>query len=616
MRQVSFQCVLWVSVACLFSAPVYAYTFAVTKKGLRVFWKAPVHLELIGNIKNSSGLSGEDIFATVTHGLQRWKQASGQASSTTLGFEYWQGADDAIYPPNSDYNGVSSIYFSSAAKGDPHLSSDTIGMTQLWYSTDTGEMIESDIVLNDRDFTFTTNPKDTSGYGSGLQSYSFGNSGNSGTSGISIKTPVFIDNVVTHELGHAFGLAHSVSLQSTMLYLETPEQAHLACDDEVAINALYPGVDADLRGSIRGSVVRDSGETVFGAQVVAISRRRGAVLATALTDSSGNFKIAALESGDYELIVEPFLAGVDVLPGYYAGATDCPGGKHFARTFLSDKQLSLTVKSLVPVSVASAQETVLPSLVVSCIKRPLELTTNESESPTVVFDGQAGQAGFGVVDEGDLGEKTERYYKLNSVQGTLEVHALGFSLFSPVRSVVSLVDSKGVLVSAQYDDKVYTGDSGFVNYDSMLLATGLPEDIYYLKINNSILDYSVYPTGNELLGHKPFVVLVGSVNEGNLPLAEQLPANARCRFKENYSAYVSRSQNPPPPRAVSQSGDGGGGGACGTVEVKRGEGGRLYYGKLIGWVAPWLLMFGFVQRLRHRDACAKSIMRLSLGKWV
>ena len=238
-------------------------------------------------------------------GLQRWQAAS----SGRVSFDYWQGTNPKIYVPNSDYNGLSSIYFASNATRDPHLSPNVLGLTQVWYDTSTGQILETDVVLNDKNFHFTTNPQDTSGYGSG------GPSSNSRRG----MNNVFIENVLTHELGHAFGLSHSGGLQSTMLFMESPEQAHLGCDEQVAIHALYPSRDAGSRGGITGDVVSDDGKPVFGAHVLAISRRRGTVLATALTNSSGHYRMSALEPGDYYLMVEPYYAGPGGAPALLCG---------------------------------------------------------------------------------------------------------------------------------------------------------------------------------------------------------------------------------------------------------------------------------------------------------
>src|ERR1044071_2272309 len=82
---------------------------------------------------------------------------------------------------------------SAAARSDG-ISSNVLGLTQVWYNADTGQILEADTVLNDRDFLFTTDPRDTSGYGAGGSSFTAG------------RTRVYIENVLTHEFGHSFGL--------------------------------------------------------------------------------------------------------------------------------------------------------------------------------------------------------------------------------------------------------------------------------------------------------------------------------------------------------------------------------------------------------------------------
>ena len=93
-------------------------------------------------------------------------------------------------------------------------------------TTKTGEILETDILLNDRDFQFTLNPQDTSGYGSAAGASVYASSG---------KPKVFLENVITHELGHTFGFSHSNALQSSMLYMEAPDQAYLSCDDQTGV---------------------------------------------------------------------------------------------------------------------------------------------------------------------------------------------------------------------------------------------------------------------------------------------------------------------------------------------------------------------------------------------
>ena len=185
----------------------FAFTPTLTPSGALVKWPGQPKFNLAGNSTNRSGMKSTDFYQAVVNGMERWAQASGGA----VGFDYWQGTDRSIYTPASTYDGLSSIYFASnstpASTGDSHLNANVLGLTQVWYNTDNGQILEADIALNDRNFYFSNNPSDTSGYGSNKTSFHNG------------LPSVYIENVITHEIGHAFGLSHSGGLQSTMLFM-------------------------------------------------------------------------------------------------------------------------------------------------------------------------------------------------------------------------------------------------------------------------------------------------------------------------------------------------------------------------------------------------------------
>ncbi|MGZ3707595.1 MAG: carboxypeptidase regulatory-like domain-containing protein, partial [Bdellovibrionota bacterium] len=396
--------------ALVFLEPALALAFTptITPSGAQVSWRNGRKLNLAGNPTNTSGLSDYDVFQAVTRGLRRWESASGGG----IHFDYWQGSDPVVYEPDSSYNGLSSLYFASNARGDTRLTPNVLGLTQVWYNTDNGEILETDVVLNDRDFRFTTDPRDTSGTGSGSTSFYAG------------KSNVYIENVITHELGHAFGLSHSGGLQSTMLFMESPEQAHLSCDEGVAVHAIYPTADAGARGNITGTVVSDYGQPIFGAHVEAISRQRGTVLATAMTDRGGNYALRALEPGTYFLLVEPYYAGASALPQYYAAMSPviC-GGQTFARTFLVDN----SGYTPVPIGVAAGGTTPAPTLTAHCTGGSAAAVSGAASAPVIY----SGGSGFGIVDRlagGGAYPYADKEYTVQSVAGHLEIHAVSYSL--------------------------------------------------------------------------------------------------------------------------------------------------------------------------------------------
>jgi hypothetical protein len=572
----------------LFCAPCYAYTPTLTQDGKPVRWQGEARLELAGNPSNQSGLSPGDFFTAVTQGLQRWKAASGG----TVDFDYWQGTDPSVYEPNSDYNGLSSIYFASAARGASGLSSNVLGLTQVWYDTDNGQILETDIVLNDQNYHFTMNPRDTSGYGS-----STGGAGRN----------VYVGNVITHELGHAFGLSHSGGLQSTMLFMESPEQAFLGCDEQIAIHALYPDGSSRARGAITGAVLAPSRAPIFGAHVLAISRRRGTVLATAITDRAGHYRIAALEPGAYYLLVEPFFAGSSALPAYYSGMNvNVCGGHAFSRTLL----MAGGVGAVLPIEVSAGSSAKAPAVTVRCENDGGAAVVSDSDDASIweapaIYDGASGAHGFGMADR-FTGSGTLNY-KLTDVKGHLEIHALSYTLYSPVHASLELYDSYGNAVQATRAENIYQGESGYVNYDSALVADDLPEGDYELHVSSRSLRASLYPAGPLSVDNVPFLLITGSVNEQAPSLASTLPFNGRCRMDENFAQYHSP---PGPPKrhslaprdpigfcgivaraAFRRGGPGGGGGTPPSASA----------GAIVGWFLPWVLMALLARWFRWRD---------------
>jgi hypothetical protein len=566
-------------VSLLAGSPARAFIQTVTPSGEPVRWTGSRTLNLAGNPTNSSGIAASDFFAAVTTGLERWKSASqGQVN-----FGYWQGTDPGTYIPNSNYNGLSSIYFASNANPGQSLSTNVLGLTQVWYNSTTGEVLESDTVLNDVNFHFTMNPSDTSGYGS-----------TTAGAGSASKPNVYIENVITHELGHAFGLSHSGSLQSTMLYMESPEQAHLGCDENAAIRAIYPDSSGSA-GTLSGQVLTPTGSPLYGAHVQAISRRRGTVLATGLSDHNGHYAISGLEPGTYFVMAEPFYAGSASLPSYYGGIDSavCSGGENFGRTVLTDSS------GYVPagVGVTGAGVAQAPALTVRCGTGGSAGISGPQTSDAVIY---SGGSGFGVTDE--LSSTSVASFQLQALSGSVEIHILSYSLYSPVRPSVALISSTGQVV-AQSSDPVYEGDSGYTNYDSAITTSVEPGN-YTLQVSLSPLGSSLYPAGPIMIDAERFFVVTGSVGEAAPALAATLPVNARCRMAENFPAYQSPAGSPP--RIDTSQGQGGGG--CGTIEAESPRGGRGRGGPrggggpgaIAGWFAPWLAMAAIARLARRR----------------
>lgn len=105
---------------------------------------------------------------------------------------------------------------------------DAIALTTVWHSTLTGEILDVDMQINEQLGPFAICP----------------DTGCPGGPGGMPSTFEDLENVVTHEAGHFFGLAHSALSDATMYYStavrgETTRRT-LTTDDTTGICTIYP----------------------------------------------------------------------------------------------------------------------------------------------------------------------------------------------------------------------------------------------------------------------------------------------------------------------------------------------------------------------------------------
>jgi hypothetical protein len=183
--------------------------------------------------------------------------------------------------------------------GDALGASGIVGLTGVLYYLSNGEIAEADIQFNDLHYKFV-------------------DSGPNVTTGAKPYT-INLRDVLTHEFGHFFGLDHSASRVSTMLFSVANGQETPAPLDMTALYSLYPPDDGDDEmGSVQGSVTRGS-KPIFGAFLTFLDARTLQSVATEMSDLNGGFEACRVPSGPHLVFARSYKPAQQLSHFYYSG---------------------------------------------------------------------------------------------------------------------------------------------------------------------------------------------------------------------------------------------------------------------------------------------------------
>jgi hypothetical protein len=164
------------------------------------------------NPANRSRIPSSTVLAVFNDAFTKWEEAAGtseEAPKDIVGTAVVTSAN-----LKADYgrpDGKNELYFGGISGG-------SIGVTIVWYFTTTKEIVETDQIYNDRSFGWATNGD---------------------------PTKMDLDNIVTHEHGHVFGMddiydstCSKVTMYGYASFGETDKRT-LEPEDVAGIDALY-----------------------------------------------------------------------------------------------------------------------------------------------------------------------------------------------------------------------------------------------------------------------------------------------------------------------------------------------------------------------------------------
>ena len=187
----------------------------------------------LSSVQASSTLSMDEVRGVFQRSIASWTSVDCGGATTGLSVDVLMDTNlCASASHNREGRNVHSVMFIQEGwVSERRLSNIAFAVTYVWHNADTGEIYDGDMLLNDSvsgsrgPFAICTEdecPRDPGG-----------------------PFAVDLENIVTHEMGHYFGVAHTedINLDATMFQSAPPgERAKrsLEEDDTLALCSIYP----------------------------------------------------------------------------------------------------------------------------------------------------------------------------------------------------------------------------------------------------------------------------------------------------------------------------------------------------------------------------------------
>lgn len=184
-------------------------------------WQRPCSSIALSASALSSDLTADEVYGVLGRSIATWEAVScgGVAIGVDLGVMDAQST--CVEPLYRDDGGnVNTIMFVQDW-ADRDYDSAAFALTTVWHRRSTGEILDADMEINEQRGPYAICPPE----------------------GCSDERGVDLENVITHELGHYLGLAHSADMDATMFASSVAGETikrDLSPDDVAGICEVYP----------------------------------------------------------------------------------------------------------------------------------------------------------------------------------------------------------------------------------------------------------------------------------------------------------------------------------------------------------------------------------------
>ncbi len=192
-------------------------------------WQRPCTSLTLSEVAPSSDLLEAEVLGALQRSINTWEevQCGGQPVGLQLGIlEARNTCDDALYRDDGG-NTNQLMFVQDWARRD--FDAGAFALTIVWHRRSTGEILDADVVINEQRGPYAICP----------------------AAGCVAERGVDLENVLTHELGHYFGIAHSTVTDATMFVSAVAGETikrDLDADDVAALCEIYPpGTFADAQ---------------------------------------------------------------------------------------------------------------------------------------------------------------------------------------------------------------------------------------------------------------------------------------------------------------------------------------------------------------------------------